>query len=572
MAPRRPRQKIVESGVQAPRQATPDILDLPGVVTSSHKIVVHKKRRFRFVEAEVTTVQKNCLKCGSDEIRKFGKRKKKYFDCSIRGDPTIINLLTQRFECKRNSCGKTFLQPVDGMDPTRSMTTRCVEWIRERSLRDTFLHVAEHIGCDDKTVREINRTYVRELNKTHHPYLPEWLGIDEIWLGGRYRCVLTDIGKHRPIDLLKNHKKKTVAGWLWNFRENFHHLKGVTMDMSGDFEGAVHAVFKEIPIVVDRFHAVKMANAALDEVRNKVAKKRNKKERRFLRGNKGLLRTRGYKVRKSKGMQQKLDRLLDEEPEIKTAYALKEQFSKIYDLGRKDAAEALKNWRNSVPDNMRGHFKALLTATKNWKKEILAYFDHTPRRTNGYTESLNRNIKDIDRHGRGYDFEILRARILFASADLADQKLAGIPSDDPVSPIISKPRVAAAIAKPTSPIISKPERAAASGKPVSPIISKPGVAAAIAKPFPPIISRPRRAAASDRPVSPIISKPERAGVSISGLLVRMGYSFIKKRQRTLEIHDEQIYDMCGFRPCRVLWLLMVFLSNLWMSFAAFLCI
>jgi transposase len=42
--------------------------------------------------------------------------------------------------------------------------------------------------------------------------------------------------------------------------------------------------------------------------------------------------------------------------------------------------------------------------------EILAYFDHPV--TNAYTESLNNLIRVMNRLGRGYSFEALRAKIL----------------------------------------------------------------------------------------------------------------------------------------------------------------
>lgn len=41
----------------------------------------------------------------------------------------------------------------------------------------------------------------------------------------------------------------------------------------------------------------------------------------------------------------------------------------------------------------------------------MAYFDHPV--TNAYTESLNNLIRVMNRLGRGYSFEALRAKILF---------------------------------------------------------------------------------------------------------------------------------------------------------------
>jgi hypothetical protein len=57
-------------------------------------------------------------------------------------------------------------------------------------------------------------------------------------------------------------------------------------------------------------------------------------------------------------------------------------------------------------------FAPLLTATKNWREEILAFFDYPI--SNGYTEALNGVAKVTNRQGRGYSFEVLRARVPFS--------------------------------------------------------------------------------------------------------------------------------------------------------------
>ena len=57
-------------------------------------------------------------------------------------------------------------------------------------------------------------------------------------------------------------------------------------------------------------------------------------------------------------------------------------------------------------------FSDLVRAWENWTPWILGYFDHPV--TNAYTESLNNLIRVMNRLGRGYSFEALRAKILFA--------------------------------------------------------------------------------------------------------------------------------------------------------------
>ena len=49
------------------------------------------------------------------------------------------------------------------MDDNRSVTKRLIDWIQEASLEKTFTSVAEEIGIDEKTVRNIFNDYVTEL-------------------------------------------------------------------------------------------------------------------------------------------------------------------------------------------------------------------------------------------------------------------------------------------------------------------------------------------------------------------------------------------------------------------------
>jgi transposase len=403
------------SGAELPRSI--EILDFPGLIAVGEPIDDGEGTR-TFIAVPTAEDQKACEKCGTN-LYKHATRGRFYRDAPIRQYRVVIWLNARRYRCR--SCKATFVQRVEGMDPTKSMTTRCVEWIRARCLRETFAHIAEEIGCDEKTVREIAHTYIKELNETYRPYLPEWLGIDETSLGGTNRCVLTDIGQRRPIELLRDREKETVTGWLYSFRDSSR-LQGVTMDMWRPFKIAVSTVFPNVPVVIDKFHVLKMANTALDKVRTTLAKSRATEQGRQWMRDKALLRKRRYKL--VPGLtgspevdgQIKLNSWLEGEPELKEAYELKEALADIYEPGtsKYEAEIALDKWRNSVPKRLGGKgkpFQPLLTATENWRTEILAYFDH--RQTNAYTEGLNSVIKVKNRQGRGYGFDVLRARILF---------------------------------------------------------------------------------------------------------------------------------------------------------------
>ncbi|SBP89986.1 hypothetical protein THIARS_90136 [Thiomonas delicata] len=210
---------------------------------------------------------------------------------------------TQRWRCQ--ACGKTFMEPLPAINTKREMTDRLVVWIGQQSLRRTFASIAEDIGLDEKTVRNIFRDYVNELEKTVRFETPTWMGIDEIHII-KPRCVISNIRSNTIVNLLPNRDKKTVINYLGNL-DGRHDVQTVAMDMWVPYRDAVQAVMPDARIVIDKFHVIR--------------------------------------------------------------------------------------------------------AFTNWQPQILAYFDHPV--TNAYTESLNSLIRVMNRLGRGYSFEALRAKILF---------------------------------------------------------------------------------------------------------------------------------------------------------------
>lgn len=91
----------------------------------------------------------------------------------------------------------------------------------------------------------------------------------------------------------------------------------------------------------------------------------------------------------------------------------KTTFYGIYDSATADDAhDAFGQWYRSIPHGLHGHFEPLTKAFQHWMPEILTYFEHPI--ANAYTESLNNLIRVMNRLARGYSFEALRAKILFA--------------------------------------------------------------------------------------------------------------------------------------------------------------
>ena len=110
-----------------------------------------------------------------------------------------------------------------------------------------------------------------------------------------------------------------------------------------------------------------------------------------------------------------LEVVRDTIPELGLAYDFKEMFFRIYDDPVKESAmRAFEAWENSLPDKEMEKFHSLAKTVHNHYDDIFAYWDSPSQITNAYTECLNGLIKMANRIGRGYSYEIIRAKTLYA--------------------------------------------------------------------------------------------------------------------------------------------------------------
>lgn len=351
-----------------------------------------------------------CEKCGSVSFYRHGTKTTTYVDSPLRGSAAKLEAKVRRYRCR--DCTETFLQPLGGVLEERRMTERCAAFIAKAALEHTFVHVAREVGVDEKTVRAVAAERMELLADQHRPRLPAILGIDETKIAGELRLVLTDVQGRRLLDMLPARDKDTLARWLGHFRDRSC-VKVVTIDMWRPYQRIAAELLPGAVVVVDKFHIMRMASEAMDKVRIRLARDKETDVRRHWVRSKVMLNKRPRNLTVKQRFN--LDMWLDNEPEIADAYRAKEAFYSLFDLPRDEAIQAFDNFAASVPASVKAEFKPLLTAMRNWRSEILAVLDYPY--TNAFTESLNNLTKHIVKAGRGYSFEVLRARILAKYGD-----------------------------------------------------------------------------------------------------------------------------------------------------------
>jgi transposase len=366
--------------------------------------------------AEVADAPTSCQDCRARKLTRWGAREQLIKDLPIHGKRVGVYVNARRFRCGK--CERTITEPLPAVSPERQMTERLVRWIGQQSLRRTFAALSEDTGVDEKTIRNIFRDYVNELEAKVRFEVPQWLGIDEIHIV-RPRCVIANVEQRTIVNILPDRSKRTVTAYLHAFSGR-DRVKYVAMDMWTPYRDAARAMLPQAKIVIDKFHVLRMANVAMEHVRKSLRASLPARERRGLMHDRFLLLKRRSDLNAG-------ERLLVESwsslhPDLGEAYRLKEDFFAIYDAGdRLEAGRRYDAWETSIPKRLGGAFMPIKTAWRSWREPILAYFDHPI--TNAYTESLNNLIEvirnreanirsDQQAPRRGYSFDAIRAAIV----------------------------------------------------------------------------------------------------------------------------------------------------------------
>lgn len=381
-----------------------NILNLPSYAITR----IEEDEHDYHIWAEAVDHPSICPHCGRGEIVGFGRREQLVRDLPMHGKRVGVYVDTRRYRC--HQCSRTFYERLPAVDERRMMTTRLVEWVGRQSVKRPFAHLAEEVGLAENTVKNVFRDYINELERTVRFEVPRWMGIDEIHIIKKPRCIISNIEHNTAVEVLADRTKRTVMTYFQNLKGR-EKVSYVAMDMWTPYRESVQALMPQATIVIDKFHVVRMANEALENIRKAQRAELSARQRRGLMHDRFVLLKRRHDLTDEEYL--KLSGWTANFPILGAAYDAKEAFYGIWDMGtRPEAERAYEIWKSGLTGDVSEAFHPLVRAVDNWRPHIFAYFDH--RVTNAYTESLNNLIRVMNRLGRGYSFEALRAKILFA--------------------------------------------------------------------------------------------------------------------------------------------------------------
>ncbi|MBX9865566.1 MAG: ISL3 family transposase [Burkholderiales bacterium] len=362
------------------------------------------------IKAVINKNLESCNKCYQSNLSRNGTRVIVYRDIPIHGKQVGIYLTFQRYQCK--NCLATLYQSSSSLDTNHLMTKRLVDYIVNKSYKTPFTEIALEVGIDEKTVRNVFSNNVDQKLKQLKIETPEVLGIDEVHLIGKPRGVITNIEQGTIVDMLKTRNKSVLMTYFSSLK-NKENIRVVTMDMWRPYFDVISATIPHAKIVIDKFHVVKMATEAMEKVRKDIRKELAQRERIQLKNDRFLLFKRNHQLTPTEKLS--MESWFVQHKLLGQAYALKESFYNIWNnRTKKEAEESYIEWSKQIPIALVDYFIPIVSTIDNWHKPIFNYF--TARYTNNVTtEALNGLIKIMNRDGRGYSFEVLRAKMLLSN-------------------------------------------------------------------------------------------------------------------------------------------------------------
>ena len=374
-------------------------LNITNIEADEKTIVMH---------AEMEHKEHICKKCKTATNKIHDYRTQVIKDIPAFGKLVSIVLRKRRYRCP--CCGKRFFEENVFLPKYHRMTNRLAAFVIDK-LRDerSFTSVAKEVNLSASTV-------IRIFDVISYPKakLQEALSIDEFkgnTDGEKYQCILTDPVNKVVLDILPERYGHYLTKYFKSIpQEERKQVKYFVSDMWRTYADTADIWFKNATQVIDKYHWIRQAVWAFENIRKTEQKKLSPELRKYFKRSKSLLIKRSDKLNEEQ--RQQVDVMLYYSANISRAYWYKEEFLKILTHKEPESARnALAEWVKNAEHCGILPFEKCAETIRNWYIGISNSFSTSI--TNGFTEGCNNKIKVLKRNAYGYkNFNRFRNRIL----------------------------------------------------------------------------------------------------------------------------------------------------------------
>jgi len=362
-------------------------------------------------------VPMRCSGCGGLVRHVHELRPRWIRDLPILDAETHLLLWRRRLACPR--CGPK-VEALDWLDRYARVTRRLAQNVARLCAVLPVKHVAQYYGLDRKTVKGIEKAYLRETLGPVDLSTVTVIGMDEFSIrkGHRYATLVVEPRRKQVLWVGRGRGRQDIRPFFELLGpEGREGLQAVVMDMNAAYEEEVQAQCPQAEIVYDLFHVVaKYGREVIDRVRVDEANRlrSDRKARKVIKGAKWLL------LRNRENLAKREDRirlqeLLAANRKLATVYVLKEDLKHLWSYVRPQAA--LRFWKQWYRRAIYSKIEALKRFARRLKGHLEGILAHCrwPLHTS-LLEGINNKIKVIKRMAYGFhddEYFFLKIRAAF---------------------------------------------------------------------------------------------------------------------------------------------------------------
>lgn len=389
------------------------LVGLPGFVVGAQELI--DGEWWLFIETIADVV--GCPQCGIRAVG-HGRRMTAVRDLAVSGRSVVLAWSKRRWRCPEPECAKcTWLETSPAILPRASLTQRARQRISDMVNidEDSIAHAAATFGvgwgCANTAVGLFTDP---RIDDEHRLDDVRAIGVDEKRFTNatrEHRTTFTtqifDLDHGVLLEVLNGRSADTLGDWLKTQGDEWcDRITLATLDPAAGYRKALDEHLSNAQRVVDHFHAVKLANTAIDDVRRRV-----QQETLGHRGRKGdpLFRIRrkivvGYERLGDDRFNDVLATLHTGDPdgEVAAAWLAKELLRAVYSANNElQARRRLVEFFHYCAEADVGEIIRLARTIDRWSDEVLAYH-RTAGASNGPVENMHMLAEKIRRTAHGF--------------------------------------------------------------------------------------------------------------------------------------------------------------------------
>jgi transposase len=333
------------------------------------------------------------------------------------GDTRVyLEVEVRRVWC--HNCGAVKQEKLSWVADNPLYTKRFALFVGRRCRTATIQDVARELQLDWRTVKELDKHYMREQLRRRGTPGPQIIGVDEIAIrkGHTYRIVVSDLERRRALWFggVDRSEASMDLFYTWLGTKKSKRIRLAVMDMWKPFRTSTlktaHA--PQAKILFDKFHVLRHLNEALDKVRKSEYARLTGKQRQFIKGQKYTLLS--HRASLTLAGRRALQQLLRANKRLPIAYLLKESFGQLWDYEIEGwARRFFANWRAALKWQRLKPYEQFAELIERHWEGIAAYCHPENKVALGFVEGLNNKIRVIQRRAYGLrDEEYLQLKIL----------------------------------------------------------------------------------------------------------------------------------------------------------------